>query len=40
MEISIDEESILLDELALQFKNTSKNKLRKMLTEGRISVNG
>ena len=26
MEISIDEESILLDELALQFKNTSKNK--------------
>ena len=40
MEISIDKESILLDELALQFKNTSKNKLRKMLTEGRISVNG
>ena len=40
MEISIDEESILLDELALQFKNTSKNKLRNMLTEGRISVNG
>ena len=40
MEISIDEESILLDELALQFKNTSINKLRKMLTEGRISVNG
>ena len=40
MEISSDKESILLDVLALQFKNTSKNKLRKMLTEGRISVNG
>ena len=40
MEITIDKNSILLDELTLQFKQTSRNKLRKMLTEGRISVNG
>ena len=40
MEITIDNNSILLDELTIQFKQTSRNKLRKMLTEGRISVNG
>ena len=40
MEITIDSNSILLDELTIQFNQTSRNKLRKMLTEGRISVNG
>ena len=40
MEIIIDSDTTLLDTLSLNFKQTSKNKLRKMLTEGRISVNG
>ena len=39
MEITISKDTILLDELSIQFTQTSKNKLRKMLTEGRISVN-
>ncbi len=40
MEITISKDTILLDELSIQFIQTSKNKLRKMLTEGRISING
>ena len=40
MEIIIDSDTTLLDTLSINFKETSKNKLRKMLTEGRISVNG
>tara|TARA_B100001778_G_scaffold321101_1_gene312149 strand:- start:2353 stop:3216 length:864 start_codon:yes stop_codon:yes gene_type:complete len=39
VEITISKDTILLDELSIQFTQTSKNKLRKMLTEGRISVN-
>tara|TARA_B100001113_G_scaffold300694_1_gene259532 strand:+ start:418 stop:1281 length:864 start_codon:yes stop_codon:yes gene_type:complete len=39
MKISIDNPSVLLDKLATLFPDTSKNKLRKMLTEGRIYVN-
>jgi 23S rRNA-/tRNA-specific pseudouridylate synthase len=31
---------ILLDVLAIMMPNTSKSKLRKMLTEGRIHVDG
>jgi len=40
VEITIDGDTTLLDTLSINFKQTSKNKLRKMLTEGRISVNG
>jgi RluA family pseudouridine synthase len=40
MKIPINSEQNLIDALALSLPNSSKNKIRKMLTEGRISVNG
>ena len=40
MKIAIETEQILIDILSKSFPNSSKNKIRKMLTEGRISVNG
>ena len=40
MEFNVDEESILLHTLALIFPESTKSKLRKMLTEGRVLVNG
>ena len=40
MKITIDSQQILIEVLSKSFPNSSKNKIRKMLTEGRISVNG
>ena len=40
MKITIDSEQNLIEAIATSFPNSSKNKLRKMLTEGRITVNG
>ena len=40
MKITIDSEQNLIEALATSFSKSSKNKLRKMLTEGRITVNG
>ena len=40
MKITIDSQQILIEVLSKLFPNSSKNKIRKMLTEGRISVNG
>ena len=40
MKIPIDSEQTLIQALTAYFSNSTKNKLRKMLTEGRISVNG
>ena len=36
----VTKKNILIDELALIFPNTSKNKLRKMLTNNRVEVDG
>ena len=40
MKITIDSQQTLIEILSKSFPNSSKNKIRKMLTEGRISVNG
>jgi len=40
MEFNIEEESTLLSTLALMFPESTNSKLRKMLTEGRVLVNG
>ena len=40
MKITIESEQNLIETLSKSFPNSSKNKIRKMLTEGRISVNG
>ena len=40
MKIKIESEQNLIEILSASFPNSSKNKIRKMLTEGRISVNG
>ena len=40
MKIQTKEPTLLIDLLSENFTNTSKNKIRKMLTEGRVSVNG
>ena len=40
MEFNVEEESLLLPTLALIFPESTKSKLRKMLTEGRVLVNG
>tara|TARA_B100001996_G_scaffold379947_2_gene366537 strand:- start:2581 stop:3453 length:873 start_codon:yes stop_codon:yes gene_type:complete len=40
MKITIESEQSLIETLSKSFPNSSKNKIRKMLTEGRISVNG
>tara|TARA_B110000438_G_scaffold298318_1_gene346334 strand:+ start:4026 stop:4922 length:897 start_codon:yes stop_codon:yes gene_type:complete len=40
MEFNVEEESFLLPTLALMFPDSKKSKLRKMLTEGRVLVNG
>lgn len=40
MKITIESEQSLIEVLSKSFPNSSKNKIRKMLTEGRISING
>ena len=40
MKIIIESEQSLIEVLSKSFPNSSKNKIRKMLTEGRISING
>ena len=40
MSHKVTKKNILIDELALIFPNTSKNKLRKMLTNNRVEVDG
>ena len=40
MKITIESEQSLIENLSKSFPNSSKNRIRKMLTEGRISVNG
>jgi len=40
VKITIESEQSLIEALSKSFPNSSKNKIRKMLTEGRISVNG
>ena len=40
MEYIVDKESLLIDELKLIFPNSSNNKIRKMLSNNRISVDG
>ena len=40
MKVPINSEQNLIDALVSSLPNSSKNKIRKMLTEGRISVNG
>ena len=39
LQFNVEEESILLPTLALMFPESTKSKLRKMLTEGRVLVN-
>ena len=40
MEFKVEEESVLLSTLAKMYPESTKSKLRKMLTEGRVLVNG
>ena len=40
MEFNVEEDSFLLPTLALMFPQSTKTKLRKMLTGGRVLVNG
>ena len=40
MKFKVEEESFLLPTLVLMFSQSTKTKLRKMLTEGRVLVNG
>ena len=40
MEFNVEEESILLPTLVSMFPESTKSKIRKMLTEGRVLVNG
>ena len=38
--MEIDSEMELIEALSVYFPNSSKNKLRKMLTTGRVTVDG
>ena len=40
MELNVENESFLLATLTMMFPESTKSKLRKMLTEGRVLVNG
>jgi ribosome-associated protein YbcJ (S4-like RNA binding protein) len=39
MEFDVDEDAALLDVLKIQYPKSSATKLRKMLTQGRVTVN-